>query len=110
VLVEIVPAQDRAIHAGKDQMRAVIAAQAYIVEPVVVEPGKTAVALFILPDPLGEAVLDLLVDLARGDGLLLVDDARILVDLVVDRGRPAVQRILDRGVPCVVVFATVDLA
>ena len=94
--VEIVVAQERAVHAREGQVRAVIGAQADIVEPVVVEPGKALRALLVLPYPFAEAVLELLLRLAGGNRLLLVDDARIFVDLVINRRRSAIERVVDQ--------------
>ena len=120
VLVEVVAPKNRAVHARKGQMRAVIGAQADIVERVVIEPGQTLGALLVLPDPFAEPVLDLLLRLARGNGFLLVDDARVLVDLVVDGGRASVERVLDqvgskrprrapgRGVADIAIFAVLS--
>ncbi len=90
VLVEIVPAQHRAVHAGKRQVRAVIGAQAQIVEGVVVIAGEPVGAFLVPPYPFAKSFFKLLLRLAGGNGLLLIDDARVLVDLVVNRGRAAV--------------------
>ena len=57
-------------------MRAVEAAQAQIVEAVVIVAGQPRRARAVFPDPLPEAILQLLLFFARGDGLLLVDDPR----------------------------------
>jgi len=62
-----------------------ICAQAHIVEAVVVFAREAHAAFRILRDPFAEAVLDLLLFLARGNGLLLVDDAAAVLALV-DRG------------------------
>ena len=95
VPVEVAIAQHRAVHAGKSQVRAVEGAKADIVERIVVEARKPVSALFVLPNPLAEFLLQLLLLLARRKCLLRVDDAGVLVDLVVDGGRAPVKRVLD---------------
>ena len=76
-------------------MRAVEGAQAQIVEAVVVIAGEPWCALGVLPDPFAEAVLELLLFLARGDGLLLVDDAGAVLALVIGGRRAPVEGVLD---------------
>jgi hypothetical protein len=89
MLVKVFPAQHRAVHAGKGQMRAVIGAQPQIVERVVVIAGKPASAFLVPPDPLAKSVFELLLRLARGQGFLLVDDAGIsCTRLRVNRNTP----------------------
>ena len=95
VLVEVVFPQHRAVHAGEGQVRAVIGAQAQVVERVVVIAREPVGAVLVLPYPLAESVLQLLLRLARRKRLLLIDDACVLVDLVVNRRRASVERILD---------------
>src|ERR1017187_7775107 len=93
VLVEVVPAQHRAVHAGEGQMRSVVSAQAQIVERVVVIAGESLSPIFVLPYPFTESVLQLLLRLAGRKRLLLVDDAGVLGRLVVNRGRASVERV-----------------
>jgi hypothetical protein len=76
-------------------VRSVVAPQADIVEPVIVKPGQPRGAFLVLPYPFAEAVLDLLLGLARRNRFLLVDDAGVFIDLVVDRGRASVERIIN---------------
>ena len=88
-------AQMLADHAGQGQMRAVEFPQADVVEAVVVlarEPGRT---LRVFPDPFPEAVFELLLFLAGGDGFLLIDHARPVFVLVISGGRAAVEGVLD---------------
>ena len=81
---------------GKRQMRAVEAAQAQIVEAVVVLAGQPRGALAVFPDPFPEAILQLLLFFAGGDGFLLVDDARSVLVLVIGGRRAAVEGLLDQ--------------
>ena len=93
---QVMVAQRLADHARKGQMRSVECAQAQIVEAVVVLARQARSAFGVLPDPFAEAVLDLLLLLARGDGFLLVDDARAIVPLVIGGRRASVESILDK--------------
>ena len=93
---KVTVAQKLAAHAGKRQMRAVEAAQAQVVEAVVVVARQPCARRAVLPDPLPEAVFQLLLLLARGDGFLLVDDPRPVLQLVIGRRRAAVERLLDQ--------------
>ena len=93
---QVAVAQMLAVHAGQGQMRAVEAAQAQIVEAVVVFAGQPRCARAVLPDPLPEAVLQLLLFFARGDGLLLIDDPRSVLVLVIGGRHAAIERLLDQ--------------
>jgi hypothetical protein len=96
VLVEIVSPQKGPVETRKGQVRSVVGAEPDVIEPVVIEPGKTPGAILVLPYPLAEPVPDLLLRLARGNGFLLVDDTGVSVDLVVNSGRASVERVVDQ--------------
>jgi len=107
VLIEIVPPQKGAVQTRKRQVRSVVCAQTDIIEPVIVEPGKPPGAFFVLPYPLAEPVLNLLLRLARRNRFLLVNNTRVFINLVVDGGRASVKRVVNeigsqcpRSPPC----------
>jgi hypothetical protein len=93
---QVTVAQMLANHAGKGQMRAVERTQAQTVEAVVVVAGQPRGAFGVLPHPFAEAVLRLLLFLAGGDCLLLVDDARAVLAFVISGRRATVQGGLDQ--------------
>jgi hypothetical protein len=92
---QVTVAQMLADHAGQGQMRAVERAQTQIVEAVVIVARQPRGAVGIFPDPFAEPVLDLLLLLAGGDCLLLIDDARSVFAFVISGGRASVQSGLD---------------
>ena len=53
-------------------------------------------AFAIFPNPIAKAILQLLLLLARGDGLRLIYGAVPVLVLVVGRGRAPIQRLLDQ--------------
>lgn len=97
---QVAIAQKFARHPRQRQMRAVEAAQAQIVEAVVIVAGKARRARRVLPDPFAKSILQLLLLLSSCDGFLLVDGARAVVMFVIGGRRASVQGVLDeaRGV------------
>src|ERR1035438_5988480 len=77
-------------------MRAVEATQAQIVEPVVIVARQPRGPRAVLPDPLPEAVFQLLLLFASDDSFLLIDDAALVRQLVVGGRHAPVERLLDQ--------------
>ncbi len=102
-------------------MRAVEAAQAQIVEAVVIFAGQPRRPRAVFPYPLPEAILQLLLLFARRDRLLLIDDPRSVLPLVIGGRHAAIERLIDqvggaearrsvrRGVGNAVFLAGIDL-
>ena len=88
--------QHRAVHARKRQVRAVIGAQAEIVERVVVKRASRCARSSSCHIHSLNRSLSFCCASRAAMRLLLVDDARVLVDLVVNRGRASVERVLDQ--------------
>ena len=75
------------VHTRKGQVRAVEATQAEVVVGVIIEAHETLGAVRIGEDPGAEALLDVLLLVAGGQGLLLVEHALFLavpLDDVID--------------------------
>jgi hypothetical protein len=106
---------------GSCKMRAVEAAQAQIVEAVVIFARQPRRPRAVFPYPLPESIFQLLLLFARRDGLLLIDDPRSVLPLVVSGRHAAIERLVDqlggaeprravrRGVGDAVLLAGIDL-
>src|SRR5580698_9828609 len=93
---KIFAAERGAHHSGQGQMGAVEIPEPDVVEPEVVVLRQPFGSFAILPNPIAEPILQLLLFLSGGNRLLLIDGSSAFGVIVVGSRRAPIQRLLDQ--------------